>query len=330
MLPHAKSRSDPDGNELSDFGARYPEITAAHGEIIPSDFDLDEPNYGIFSGDNQDISPRRELLDANLTLPRPIRKNSMFATAPQPYQTWALVLGSLVVFAAVGLIWMIGYRIGLLRSAQNRDWQNAELVSGDSPAAASEATTVAVHRQGDSALESSGTAKGPRSMNGTPPNTRDELIIYEKGKVIFRMKPMQSAEPSAAVRRSASGNDWSSIGGNSAAGGVALTTPASESGEITSSAVWLAASEADRRLIERVEPEYPADALAAHRTGNVSLEVQVAEDGTVSSVRTLAGDPLLATAAARAVRNWRYQSYRKGGRPASFQTDVTLTFSLPK
>jgi TonB family protein len=55
----------------------------------------------------------------------------------------------------------------------------------------------------------------------------------------------------------------------------------------------------------------------------------VAEDGTVSSIRTLSGDPILASAATEAVRNWRYQPYRRHDHPARFQTDVTLTFNLP-
>jgi protein TonB len=69
--------------------------------------------------------------------------------------------------------------------------------------------------------------------------------------------------------------------------------------------------------------------LVAHRAGNVVLEVQVAEDGSVCSVRTLSGDPLLASAAADAVRNWRYQPYRQHDHPSQFQTDVTLSFALP-
>lgn len=328
MLPHAKSRSDPDGNDSSDFRPHWPGVTTAYREVIPPDFDLDEPDYGIFSGDNGDNSPRRDLLDSNLIPPRSIRKSSMFARAPQPYQTWARVLGSLVVFAAAGLIWMIGYRVGLLHSAQNR--RNVELVAGDSSTTASGATSVALHRRSDSVLQSSGTGKAPRLVNATPPSARDELIIYEKGRVIFRMKPMPSVERGASTRRSASENQFSSLRGKGAAGEVALTMSGSGSEEITSSVLWLAASEAERSLINRVEPEYPADARAAHRDGNVSLEVQVAEDGTVSSVRTLAGDPLLAAAAARAVRDWRYQPYRKGNSPTAFQTDVTLTFSLPK
>ena len=59
------------------------------------------------------------------------------------------------------------------------------------------------------------------------------------------------------------------------------------------------------------------------------LEVHVAEDGTVANIRTVSGDPLLAGAAAEAVRNWRYQPYREHDRASQFQTDVTLSFTLP-
>jgi protein TonB len=105
--------------------------------------------------------------------------------------------------------------------------------------------------------------------------------------------------------------------------------PSSNSGIASPNAVWLAPDEAESRLLNRVEPQYPADAIAAHRSGEVTLEVHVAEDGSVSSVQTLSGDPLLATAAAQAVRNWHYQPYRSHEQPSPFQTDVTLTFSLP-
>jgi protein TonB len=94
--------------------------------------------------------------------------------------------------------------------------------------------------------------------------------------------------------------------------------------------VWLSPAQAETRLLRRTEPQYPPAALASHRAGDVVLEVQVAEDGSVSSIRTLSGDPFLAAAASEAVRNWRYQPYRQHDHPAQFQTDVTLSFSLPK
>jgi len=61
----------------------------------------------------------------------------------------------------------------------------------------------------------------------------------------------------------------------------------------------------------------------------VVLEVQVAEDGSVSNIHVRSGDPLLAAAASAAVRNWRYLPYRQNDHRAQFQTDVTLTFNLP-
>jgi protein TonB len=94
-------------------------------------------------------------------------------------------------------------------------------------------------------------------------------------------------------------------------------------------AVWLSPAKAEIRLVSRTEPHYPPQALAAHRAGNVVLEVHVAEDGTVANIRTLSGDPLLAGAATEAVRNWRYQPYRQHDHPSQFQTDVTLSFTLP-
>src|SRR5208282_1654182 len=93
--------------------------------------------------------------------------------------------------------------------------------------------------------------------------------------------------------------------------------------------VWLSPEKAEARLIGRIEPQYPPEALVDHRSGNVVLEVQVAEDGSVSDIRTLSGDPILAAAAAEAVRAWRYQPYSQHDHPARFQTDVTLSFTLP-
>ena len=69
--------------------------------------------------------------------------------------------------------------------------------------------------------------------------------------------------------------------------------------------------------------------MAAHRSGDVVLEILVAEDGSVVSIRPLSGDPLLVAAAADAVRRWRYESYRQHQRPTQFQTDVTLKFAFP-
>jgi TonB family protein len=137
------------------------------------------------------------------------------------------------------------------------------------------------------------------------PNS-DELVVYDHGKVVFRMKPATTKAGEAPVQ------DLSRS---------AMLLPSSN--------VWLAPEQSESRLLSRIEPVYPADALAAHRSGDVLLRVVVAEDGSVASIRTLSGDPVLAIAAADAVRQWRYQPYLLHDRPSQFQTDVTLKFSLP-
>jgi protein TonB len=70
--------------------------------------------------------------------------------------------------------------------------------------------------------------------------------------------------------------------------------------------------------------------MAAHHTVYFILEVVVGADGAISSTRVMSGDPVLAAAASDAVRSWRYEPYRVQGRPAEFQTDVTLKFALPE
>ncbi len=208
---------------------------------------------------------------------------------------WALVLGGLVIASALALSFMIGSRVG---------W------SGSSPAkvpGAIAADSTRANAPQPAPKNNSGTL--PRKSSSTPavnpspaPN---ELVVYDQGKVVFRMKPAPQAAQKQAAPES---------------GSAVSAEPA---------VVWLAPDVSEQRLRHRIEPQYPAEALAAHRSGDVRLEVIVGTDGSVASVRTLSGDPLLAEAAATAVREWHYEPYRLQGRAAGFQTDVTLKFALP-
>jgi TonB family protein len=162
----------------------------------------------------------------------------------------------------------------------------------------------------------------------------DELVVYEKGKVIFRMKP--APNNSGRVQHQLSNPDSTKQDSDAIVEASSTTrivnTKAAEIKPTETKpapSVWLSPAKAETRLLTRTEPHYPPEALVAHRAGNVVLEVQVAEDGTVANIRTLSGDPLLAGAATEAVRNWRYQPYRQHDHPSQFQTDVTLSFTLP-
>jgi TonB family protein len=235
----------------------------------------------------------------------------------QPYQAWTLVLAALLILAAATLSFLIGSRFGWLRSPQPASMQPASTSQPAGPASAGSSAPVSANSAPVAHTPSPPRRKSApeppaHSTNGPSANSND-LVVYEKGKVVFRMQSSHDSTLDKAAAQVAAPTNLSSA----------------NSGIVSPNAVWLAPEEAESRLLNRVEPQYPADAIAAHRSGEVTLEVHVAEDGSVSSVQTLSGDPLLATAAAQAVRNWRYQPYRSHEQPSPFQTDVTLTFSLP-
>jgi TonB family protein len=83
------------------------------------------------------------------------------------------------------------------------------------------------------------------------------------------------------------------------------------------------------RVVDRVEPEYPDAAKAHHVQGIVVLDVLVGGDGRVQRLSLVRGYPRLAAAATDAVRQWRFQPLIRNARPASFETNITLTFALP-
>jgi len=82
------------------------------------------------------------------------------------------------------------------------------------------------------------------------------------------------------------------------------------------------------RVVRRVEPVYPALALAAHATATVLLEAEVDPLGNVTRVSVLHGHPLFDAAAIEAVERWRYQPLLLNGIPTAFILTVTMQFGL--
>ena len=60
--------------------------------------------------------------------------------------------------------------------------------------------------------------------------------------------------------------------------------------------------------------------------GKVSLQAVVGYDGKVNQVKVLAGNRLLAAAAARAIREWRYQPFSENGQKLERETRITVSF----
>ena len=86
---------------------------------------------------------------------------------------------------------------------------------------------------------------------------------------------------------------------------------------------------ADDQVVRRVHPTYPKQARLRKLHGMVVLQAIVNKQGKVDSLQLVSGDPLLAQAAADAVKQWRYKPYAHNGEPSDFQTRVTVDFKLP-
>ena len=80
--------------------------------------------------------------------------------------------------------------------------------------------------------------------------------------------------------------------------------------------------------ISKVQPVYPADALAARVQGIVILEATIGIDGRVTDAKVLRSVPLLDQAAVNAVRQWVYTPTMLNGVPVPVIMTVTVTFNL--
>ena len=71
---------------------------------------------------------------------------------------------------------------------------------------------------------------------------------------------------------------------------------------------WTQESASQRKLLDHAAPSYPPLARDMGLAGVVKVEVLVAPDGSVKSVDIRGGHPVLAQAATKAVRRWRWET----------------------
>jgi len=65
-------------------------------------------------------------------------------------------------------------------------------------------------------------------------------------------------------------------------------------------------SSSERKVITRVEPEYPETLKRLYIGGVVRVEVLVAPNGVVKSTKLLGGSPILGQSTMKALKQWRY------------------------
>jgi TonB family protein len=82
------------------------------------------------------------------------------------------------------------------------------------------------------------------------------------------------------------------------------------------------------KIVKRVQPVYPSEALKERIGGTVRLHIIVAKDGTIEQIEVISGHPLLLQAALDAVRQWSYQPTLLNGEPVEVDTTIDVIYSL--
>jgi protein TonB len=98
-------------------------------------------------------------------------------------------------------------------------------------------------------------------------------------------------------------------------------SPATNAAELTR-----VSSEPSERLQQ--ERPYPALSRQMKVEGSVLLQAFVAPDGGISDLRVLSGNPILASAAVDAARQWRFAPYLQNGRPVATQAKIVVNFTI--
>jgi TonB family protein len=84
----------------------------------------------------------------------------------------------------------------------------------------------------------------------------------------------------------------------------------------------------DHQILYKIEPIYPDAAREAGTQGLVVLDAVISADGTVKSLRAVAGPASLSQSALDAVQSWKYSPYRVQGSPVEVETTVSVDFRV--
>lgn len=85
---------------------------------------------------------------------------------------------------------------------------------------------------------------------------------------------------------------------------------------------------AESKILHKVMPQYPPEAVDAGVHGLVKLRVMIGKDGHTERVTVISGHPLLSPAARQAVLQWTYEPTQVNGFPVHVITEIDIPFNL--
>jgi TonB family protein len=85
--------------------------------------------------------------------------------------------------------------------------------------------------------------------------------------------------------------------------------------------------EAMKAVTAKTKPEYGAIAKQLKLSGSVSLDVTIAEDGTVETVAVVSGNPVLARLATTAMKQWKFIPFKSDGKTIKVVSEIVMKFN---
>jgi outer membrane biosynthesis protein TonB len=165
-----------------------------------------------------------------------------------------------------------------------------------------------------------------RAMAPASPKPHEQLAVMAKNAGAALITPPLSAVIAETTAKQSLGNvkrderNANTRGVIQVAGSVPRMSASLTAGRDSSASsprIWI--SGPPRRLVYPVCPD-------GNTRGKVSLQAVVGYDGMVNQIKVLAGNRLLAAAAARAIREWRYQPFSADAQKLERETRITISF----
>ncbi len=151
----------------------------------------------------------------------------------------------------------------------------------------------------------------PKTKTAAAESSPDGLLIYQGGKLIFQQQAAGTRSAAASARLQPN------------------EQPSNDPPDVVIHPVPVSPQAAQAYLLKRVEPEYPEKARRQRIQGLVVLEAMVGKDGAIQELRAIRGNSILVTAAADAVKQWKFKPYAPRGTPVEFETRISVNFALP-
>lgn len=92
--------------------------------------------------------------------------------------------------------------------------------------------------------------------------------------------------------------------------------------------VRIAAAEALKAVVKKVQPEYSPMAKQMRVQGDVEVELKISDAGGVDDVKVVSGNPLLTQPVVRSVKDWKFTPFQQEGKPSPAVTTLRFSFKM--